>query len=140
MTTLPTLSVSEVSRPALRLPQLIGLGVFFWFVAALAIRFVGPWVFVAGSPALPLTFFVASPPICWAFVWAGKLLSGVRGTAIFPAMVIMSSVAMFLDGLAITFFPALYGLPPVQLVLAGAWLLWGVALIQGIAFMQSRQR
>lgn len=140
MTTVSAGLAQDRSASALRMPLLIGLGVFFWFVAAMAIRAVGPSVLIAGSVTLPLTFFLASPHICWAFVWAGRRLSGAHGAAIFPALALMSSAAMLLDGLAITFFPALYGLPPAQLVFAGAWLLWGVALIQFLAFVQSRQR
>jgi hypothetical protein len=121
------------------MPLIFALGVFFWFVAAMAIRFLGPSIFVAGSIVLPVTFFVLSPPIAWVFVWAAKIMGGIQGKAIFPAAVIMSSVAMFFDGIAITFFPALYGLPSASLVMAGAWLLWGVALIQIIAFLQARR-
>jgi hypothetical protein len=142
MTTAPNPSQSAFSAPsqqALNMPLMVALGIFFWFVAAMAIRFLGSSVFVAGSIILPVTFFVLSPPIAWAFVWAAKIMGGIQGQAIFPAAVILSSIAMFCDGVAITFFPALYGLPSTSLVMAGAWLLWGVALIQTIAFVQAQR-
>jgi hypothetical protein len=139
MTTASKSSFSASPLASLNMPLIVALGVFFWFVAAMAIRFLGSFVFVSGSIVLPLTFFVFSPPIAWVFVWLAKLMGGIQGKAIFPAAVIMSSIAMFCDGVAITFFPALYGLPSASLVMAGAWLLWGVALIQTIAFVQAQR-
>ncbi|WP_102127142.1 DUF5367 family protein [Deinococcus planocerae] len=135
MTTAP---LSSPPRPALRLPVLVALGAALWFLAAMMIRFLGPSVFVQGSAALPLVF-VLSLPVAWAFLWVGLTLSGARGAAVLPAVVVMSFTAMLLDGLALTFFPALYGLPPASLLLAAAWLLWGVALTQVIAFVWPRR-
>jgi hypothetical protein len=133
-----TASALPRPAPALRLPLLAVLGVGFWFLAAMTIRLLGPPVFVPGSAALPLVF-VLTVPIAWAFVWAGKLLSGAKGAAVFPASVIMTSFAMLFDGLALTFLPSLYGLPPASLLLGAAWILWGAGLIQLIAFVQSRR-
>ena len=56
-----------------------------------------------------------------------------------PAVVIMSFTAMLLDGLALTFFPGLYGLPPASLLVVAALLLWGVGLIQVVAYVWPRR-
>lgn len=133
-----TAAVSTSSRPAVNLPLFVGIGVVLWFVAAMMIRFLGPAVFVPGSAALPLVFAL-SIPVAWAFLWVGTTGIGVRGAAVMPAVIIMSFTAMFLDGLALTFFPALYGLPPASLLMGAALLLWGVAWIQFIAFVQTRR-
>ncbi len=129
-----TVAVPTSSRPALRLPVLIALGVAFWFLAAMAFRFLGPFVLVPGSTTLPLVF-ILTVPIAWAFVWAGITLGGARGAAVLPAVVVMSFTAMLLDGLALTFFPALYGLPTASLLIVAALLLWGVGLILVIAYI-----
>jgi hypothetical protein len=130
-----SMTIHSSSRPALRMPLLIFLGVIFWFIAAMMIRFVGPLVFVPGSVVLPLTF-VLSVPIAWAFVWVGLFLARAQGAAALPAMVVMSFTAMLLDGIALTFFPILYG---PTFAIGGAWILWGLGLIQVIVFAQSRR-
>lgn len=86
---------------AARLPTLIALGVLFWFVAALFIRFVGPVAFVPGSAGLA-GLYAATLPIAGLFIWLGALMSGARGPAMLPAFTLMSRVAMLLDGVAIT--------------------------------------
>lgn len=133
-----TVAIPSLSRPPLRLPVFVALGIGFWFLAATMIRVLGPTVFVPGSAALPLVFAL-SVPIAWVFVRVGTLLGGAREAAVLPAVVVMTSTAMLLDGLAMTFFPALYGLPHAQLLLGAAWLLWGVGLCQTIAFVQARR-
>ncbi|WP_424952993.1 hypothetical protein [Deinococcus sp.] len=130
MTVLPG---SSLSRAPMRLPLLAALGVTFWFLAAMTIRFLGPGVFVPGGSLLPLVFLLTLP-VAWAFVWLGLLLSGARGAAVFPAATLMTSVAMLCDGVALTFFPALYGLTSVPLLLGAAWILWGAGLIQLMAY------
>lgn len=133
-----TTTASTPSRPAVRLPVFVALGVVLWFVAALMFRLVGPTLLSPGNPALPLVFAL-SIPVAWAFLWVGTTAIGVRGAAVLPAVVVLSFTAMFLDGLALTFFPALYGLPPASLLIVAALLLWGVAWIQLLAFVQSRR-
>ena len=134
MTTVP---LTAPTRPAVRLPRLIVLGVVFWFLAAMAFRALGPSVLAPDNAALPL-IFVLAVPIAWAFVWVGITLGGAKGAAVLPAVVIMSFTAMLLDGLALTFFPGLYGLPPASLLVVAALLLWGVGLIQVIAYWWPR--
>lgn len=131
MTAVPT---PTISRLALRVPLLVALGAIFWLLAALVIRFLGPSVFAPGSAVLFLVFLLAIP-IAWGFVWVGTTLAGARGAAVMPAVGIMSATAMLLDGVALTWFPVLYGLPPASLVIVGACLLWGVGWILAIAYL-----
>lgn len=132
MTTVPT-----ASRAAPRVSVLVALGVFFWFVAAMAFRLLGERVFSLDSPWVPL-LFASAVPVAWAFVEAGKRLSGARGGALMPAVSVMSATAMLLDALALVFVPALYGMPVASLLLVAAYLLWGVGLILFIAYLQAR--
>lgn len=133
-----TAAASSPSRPALRLPVLVALGVALWFLAALMFRVLGPVVLVPGSVLLPLVFALFIP-VAWVFLWVGVALARVRGAAVLPAAAVMSAVAMLLDALALTFLPALYGLPTAGLLLVAAVLLWGVAWILLFAFVQSRR-
>jgi hypothetical protein len=47
-------------------------------------------------------------------------------------------MAMLLDGIALTWFQGWYGLAPAGLLLAAAWLLWGVGVSLGIGYWASR--
>lgn len=127
-----------LSRLALRVPLLIALGAIFWLLAALAIRFLGPSVFAPDSAVLFLVFLLAIP-IAWGFVWVGTTLAGARGAAVIPAVAIMTATAMLLDGVALTWFPILYGLPSASLVIVGALLLWGMGWILAIAYLWNRR-
>ena len=119
-----TMTVS--ASPALPLPRLIVLGVFFWFLAAMAIRFFGPSLLVRGSLA-PVFVFLATIPLTWGLLRLATAMGRVRGAAVLPALAVMSLVAMMLDGVAITWVPELYGVAPDAVGMAAAWLLWGVA-------------
>ena len=135
MTAIPT---PTLSRNALRVPLLIALGAIFWLLAALVIRFLGSSVFAPGSAVLFIVFALAIP-IAWGFVWLGTTIAGARGAAVVPAVSIMSATAMLLDGVALTWFPSLYGMPSTSLVIVGACLLWGVGWILAIAHLWNRR-
>jgi cation transport ATPase len=130
------ITTATSAQPVLRMPLLISLGVIFWFAAAMIIRFLGPTFFVPGNIVLPLVAFIVTIPIAWVFFWLGITLAGAKGTTVMPTMVVMSFTAMLLDGIALTFFPTLYG---PTFAIGGAWILWGLGLIQMIAFVQSRR-
>jgi hypothetical protein len=125
----------QTLMPALRLPSCIILGIIFWFAAAMIIRFLGPTFFGSGT-MLQVVAFVVTVPIAWVFFWLGITLVGAKGAAVMPTMVVMSFTAMLLDGIALTFFPTLYG--PTY-VIGGAWILWGLGLIQVMTFIQTRR-
>ncbi|MGL4610486.1 MAG: DUF5367 family protein [Trueperaceae bacterium] len=130
----PTQEQSTTST--LRLPLCIILGVIFWFAAAMIIRFLGPTFFGPGDTVLQIVAFVVTIPIAWVFFWLGITLVGAKGSVIMPTIVVMSFTAMLLDGMALTFFSSLYG--PTYAT-GGAWILWGLGLIQMIAFIQTRR-
>ena len=106
----------------------------FWLLAALVIRFLGPSVFAPDSAVLFLVFLLAIP-VAWGFVWVGTTLASARGAAVVPAVSIMAATAMLLDGVALTWFPVLYGPPSASLVIVGASLLWGVRWCLAVAFL-----
>ena len=114
----------------------VGLGIFFWFDALVFIRLVGPTLFVAGNPML-FVLFAASFPIVWLLIKFSAAVGKIQGHAVFLAVVIMDMTALLLDGVAITWFPAAYGLPATSLVLAAAWLLGGVGITLLVAFLMT---
>lgn len=133
-----TVAAPSPSLAADRLPLFVVLGVVLWFVAAMMFRVLGPALLIPGSAALPLVF-AGSIPLAWVFLRIGVTLGRVPGAATLLAAAVMSAMAMFLDALALTFFPSLYGLPTAQLLLVAALLLWGVAWILFFAYIQTRR-
>jgi Family of unknown function (DUF5367) len=103
------------------------LGAIFWFEALLFIRFEGTSLFVKGNPLLWL-LFGASIPISWCLVKVSAIVTKVSDDDRLNAVAIMVITAASLDGIALTWFPDWYGLSPAGLLLAAAWLLWGVGL------------
>ncbi len=129
-----TTQVSKTFNPIL----FAAIGMTFWLEALLCIRLGGSSLFVNGNPLL-LLWFVASIPIAWCLVKASAIFTKVSGDDLLTAVVIMALTASSLDGIALTWFPGWYGLAPAGLLLAAAWLLWGVGLSLGIGYWASRR-
>ncbi len=91
-----------------------------------------------GNPLL-LLLFIASIPIAWILVKTSAIVSKIDGDNMLNAVAIMVLTAASLDGIALTWFPGWYGLAPAGLLLAAAWLLWGVGLSLAIGYWTSRQ-
>ncbi|WP_310484991.1 DUF5367 family protein [Chamaesiphon sp. VAR_48_metabat_403] len=113
------------------------LGAVFWFEALLCIRFGGESLFVDGNPWL-LLLFVASIPVAGVLVKVSAVISKVDRADLFSAVAIMALTATLLDGVALTWFPGWYGLTRSGLLLAAAWLLWGVGVSLGVGYWASR--
>jgi hypothetical protein len=129
-----TASSTAQPRTSASLPVYAVIGAALWFAFALLIRLIGPSVFVPGTAALLITF-LALMPVAALAVWLTARLGRVQGQSLINAVSIMSFTAMLLDGLAITWVPALYGLSAAPLALAAAWLLWGVGCCQLTAYL-----
>jgi hypothetical protein len=114
------------------------LGIVFWLEALLCIRWGGLSLFVNDNPWL-LLWFIATIPIAWCLVTASAIVSKVSGDDLLTAVVIMALTASSLDGIALTWFQDWYGLAQAELLLAAAWLLWGIGLSLGIGYWASRQ-
>jgi Family of unknown function (DUF5367) len=114
------------------------LGIAFWFEALLFIRFGGESLFINGNPWL-LLLFVASIPIAWVLIKISTVVGNIDGEDLLTAVAIMALTALLLDGVALTWFQSWYGLAQTGLLLAAAWLLWGVGISLGIGYWASRQ-
>jgi hypothetical protein len=115
------------------------IGAVFWFEALLCIRFGGESLFVNGNPWL-LLLFVISIPIAGILVKIGAVVGKVAGQELLNAVAIMALTATLLDGVALTWFQDWYGLTPAGLLLAAAWLLWGVGVSLAIGYWASRSQ
>lgn len=108
----------------------VGIGALFWLIGVLFIRFAGPIFFIEGSLLL-LVLFAASFPASWLPIKLGEVFGKVKSHALITAVLIMNTTALLLDGVALTWFPSIYGVTGSALVLAAGWLLWtfGVGLL-----------
>ena len=130
--------VSPISISNSKLATWVLIGVVFWFVAAMMVRFMGTVVFDPKSINMVL-LFALSFPFGFACVRLIGFILGLRGAAFLPAVVVMTMIATLLDGIAFT-WTSLYGLPAESMVYGAAWILWGVGCILLFALLDSRER
>lgn len=132
MKTTPQLSIADKSFQ-LNLPLFVFLGAFLWSIGLLFIHFAGAAFFVKNSLWL-VGLYLLSIPVAWLLVKGIALAFKLSGVNILIAVVIMCFTASLLDGVALTWFPLLYGLQTPADLLAAAWLLWfgGISLCVGI--------
>jgi hypothetical protein len=105
----------------------VALGVVFWFNAAMLIRYFGASVFTEGNPKLML-FFALAVPITLVSMYVTALIAKLRAHELLKPVVIMTTTATFLDGIALTWFRTLYS-PSFEVAMYGAALiLWAVGL------------
>ena len=120
------------SLTTLQLISLVLLGILFWLVAAMIVRYAGPlgafeglWAFVTFGAAVPITVL---------FIAMMKLATGLPGGRTVFGVSILVCVATLLDGVAITWFTGLYGADPATNLGGAALILWGVGLGLAMAF------
>jgi len=125
-------------KPLTNLILFVSLGTTFWFVALLFIRFWGDRLFINGNPWL-IFLFMSSIPIAWVLVKASAIIGKVEGENVLKATALMSLTGLLLDGIALTWFQNWYGLEQTRLLLASAWLLWGVGVSLAVGYWESRR-
>jgi hypothetical protein len=130
--------VSQISVSNFKLAIWVLIGVVFWFIAAMMVRFIGTAVFDPKSINMVL-LFALSFPFGFASMRLIGFLVGLRGAALFPAMMVITMAATFLDGIAFT-WTSLYGLPTESMVYGAAWILWGIGCISLFTFLDSREQ
>lgn len=125
-----------MSRPIPALGSII-LGVIFWLMAALTVRFIGPIVFSPDSFVL-LGAYVAAIPITYGFVFiALRVLRVALADILLPA-VIMTATATLLDGIALAWFSQLYADTANTAHAGAAWILWGAGVGLVVALVHGR--
>ncbi len=123
--TSPPLSSTRIAKLAL-------LGAVYWFAAALFIRATSA-LWVGGGMATVVVFALVIPVTVPALL-LGLRIAGLTRDRATVAATVMTGAAALLDGVALTWFPTLYGSDPAIVLGGAAAILWGagIALVLGI--------
>jgi hypothetical protein len=125
-------------KKPLNLALFVILGIAFWAEAVLFIRFGGETLFIGGNPWL-LFLFASCLPVAWVLVRVTAVVGKVSGNDLLSAVVLAALTATLLDGIALAWFQGWYGLGQTNLLLAAAWLLWGVGLSLSVGYWESHR-
>lgn len=126
---------SRQGNPSLASSQIVALamiGAVYWFVAALVVRWTAAgWV---GNDAMTAVVFVLIVLATVPALLLGYRLAGISRSRAATGATVMTGAAALLDGVALTWFPALYGISPAVILGGAAAILWGagVALVSGM--------
>lgn len=125
-------STRYAPRSAVSLFILIALGTVYWLLAALVVRWTAAgWV---GSTVATIVVFGLIVVVTYPALFIGMRVARVDRAAASFAAIVMTMAALLLDGIALTWFPALYGTDP-KVVLGGAAAIMfgaGAALLIGL--------
>lgn len=138
--------MSDISKPAAALGNLplerrqVGLsllvGAVLWFVAAMMLLILGPMGIYEGSSRVILYALIIPGTV--PFLLIGFRIARLEIHQYFIGTALMDLAAMLLDGVALAWFPALYGGTPELVAGAGAAILWGAGVALALAFFMNR--
>jgi len=113
------------------------LGVLFWLLGAMFIRYVP--VFDAADGMLALVY-AATIPVVWVSVRLAAIVARLEAAQIGNGILVATAAALTLDGLALAWMPGVYSVIGAAVPLGSAWLLWGAAWFALFAVLASHSR
>jgi hypothetical protein len=116
----------------------VGLGALLWLVAALLLRFLGPMGIYDGMARVWLYLLII--PGTFPFLLMVERVAGLGRAQLFTGVAVVTMAAMFLDGVALAWFPGLYGATVPLHAGAGGTILWGAAVGMALALLRTRPR
>ncbi len=124
-----TNEISTTGRVPLSRGQVVTVvvyGVVLWFLAALTCRFLAPMGVFDGMNRVIL--YAAIWPGTVPFVFLAMKIARLSRSQIGIAYSIATAAAMLCDGVALAWFPALYGTKVEYIAASGAVILWGAGV------------
>lgn len=118
-----------------QLAILIALGIVFWFVFAMAIRFTSGLGLLGG--AIGVATFLLSIAVGWLIVLLLRRLAGLSAGQLLPGVALSTAAAALCDGIALTWMPWLYGTDPGEVLLGAAYILWGAGVLIIVAYVMA---
>ena len=113
-----------------QIARLLALSIALWIVATLYIRLL-PDALI--SPVLGTIGFITTFPVAALSVWLTKVSGRLVLDQLIIGVTIVGATAMMIDGVALRWFPNVYGTDPLAVRLGAAWLLWGYGVSLAIA-------
>lgn len=110
-------------------------GIVFWFLAAILLRYLGPMGVYESTARIFL--FVAIIPGSIPFVFFIRKVSGIEKSQMAAGISFATMTAMLCDGVALSWFPDLYG-GLTYTSGAGATILWGAGVLIALGFIFNR--
>lgn len=137
MTTDTSNATSRLPLTTTQIAILVGIGAALWLAAALMLRALAPMGVYDGLGRVAL--YVLTVPGTYPFILIARAAARLKADQIAIAVTVATATAVLLDGIALAWFPALYGSAAGQVAGAGAAILWGagVALVLGLAMNRS---
>jgi hypothetical protein len=117
--------------------SLVILSVVLWVAATLYIYFL-PGALT--SPVSGSMGFITTFPIAWLSVVLTRFVGKLSPDQLLAGVGVVGALAMMIDGIALRWFPMVYGSDPATLRLGAAWLLWGYGVSLGIAVLIAAQQ
>jgi hypothetical protein len=121
----------------LQITMLAIFGAILWFAAANTLRVIGPMGAFQGYSRVML--YIAIIPGTYPFVLLAKKMIKLASDQIAIGYTVATATATLLDGMALAWFPALYGSSAEQVAASGAAILWGVGVGLVLALMVNRR-
>jgi hypothetical protein len=113
-----------------QLAIIVVIGWTVWFAGALLCRFIGDMGWFDGQARLVV--YAAMIPGTVPVILALRKLARLDADQIALASSVATAAAIMLDGIALAWFPALYGAGDAQLAASGGAILWGGAVAIGL--------
>lgn len=132
---MPALS-SRLGLTPGQMTRLVLLGVVLWLMAALLLRMLGPLGVYEGWARVALYLLII--PGTLPFILVVGRITGIGPGRIGIGWSLMTAVATMLDGLALGWFPTLYGADVTLWAGAGGTILWGAGTGLILAFLLNR--
>ncbi|AOT00571.1 hypothetical protein ESP131_10000 [Exiguobacterium sp. U13-1] len=116
---------------------LVVLGVAFWFVGALSVRF-GSGIGMFENAGNVIAFLIGLA-VSWISVIIIKKVARLSAEQMVPDVSLGLLVATFLDGIVLTWGTSLYGTDPLLVGHGAAWILRGVFAFLAVAFIEAKR-
>ena len=115
---------------------LTGMGALLWFLAANLLRILGPMGIFEGYNRVLLYVLIVPGTLPFAIlVWK---IAGLARDQIALGFAVSTAIATLLDGVALAWFPSLYGAAVEEVAACGAAILWGAGVGLVLGFLLNR--
>jgi hypothetical protein len=115
---------------------LAGVGALLWFLAAMLLRVLGPMGVFEGWARVVLYGLVV--PGTYPFLLIGQKLARLTPHTTALGVAIITASATLLDGMALAWFPGLYGSDTALVLASAAAILWGVGVGLVLGLLMNR--